>query len=82
MRVRGCVVICAFGRVDSACSGAIEAFRVLRVFRLFRVFKGWESMTVVLEAVESAVRGSVVSLVFLFLYLFVFALIGMHSFGE
>ena len=61
--------------------GGITIVRTLRTFRLFRLLTVWPAFNRILKTVGLALKGSIWFLVLLCLYIYIFAVTGMQTFG-
>ncbi|KAG2529910.1 hypothetical protein BBO99_00000965 [Phytophthora kernoviae] len=62
--------------------GAVSALRSFRLFRVFKLARDWKSLRELLEMIARAVASITNFAVLLFLFIYIYALIGVQFFGN
>ncbi|KAK1934630.1 Sodium channel protein 1 brain [Phytophthora citrophthora] len=62
--------------------GSVSALRSFRLFRVFKLARNWRSLRELLEMIGRAVAGIANFGVLLFIFIYIYALIGMQFFGN
>ena len=67
--------------IEIAAAGDFTVMRALRTVRLFRLLALWPLFDKILKTAAIGIRGSLWFMILFFLYLYIFAIIGMQVFG-
>ena len=73
--------VLAWTGTDSATGGAISAFRGVRLLRVFKLARSWTSFRELLEKIIITLKDISNFSVLLFLFMFVYTLLGMELFA-
>ena len=66
---------------EKSATSMLTAFRVLRILRIFKLALRSESLTTLINAIKETILDVSSFYMLLFLYVFVFALVGMEFFA-
>jgi hypothetical protein len=69
---------------DSASQGTevLKTFRALRLLRIIKITRRWETLQIILKKMMMSLSGVYVFGILLFLFLYIFALLGMQLFAK
>ena len=77
----GVIVLFSILELALEGSGLVTVFRTLRLFRVFKLARNWKSLQVLLNTIASALMNMFYFSFLLALFLFIYTVLGMYSFG-
>ena len=75
-------LILTYAAAGLGTGGVISAFRALRLLRVFKLAKNWPTLQALIEAMTKTLADISYFAILMFLFIFIFALLGMEFFAH
>eukprot|EP00759_Apiculatamorpha_spiralis_P035734 PhF_6_TR36315/c0_g1_i1/m.53109/K04857/CACNA1S; voltage-dependent calcium channel L type alpha-1S len=76
------IVVAAIPDIFFSTSTGLVAFRAFRLIRVFRLARRWVSLQILLRMLLSAMKSALYLSILVFLFLYIFTILGMQLFGD